>query len=70
MCGGGCRTVFKEAYSRIRKQALKERKRAVFCFFVFLAVQRQTSFLGTKGGRKAGSQAVPLLHLTAVQNDS
>lgn len=67
MCGGGCRTVFKEAYSRIRKQALKERKRA---FSVFLDVQRQTSFLGTKGGRKAGSQAVPLLHLTAVQNDS
>ncbi len=37
---------------------------------IFRAVERQTSFLGTKGGREAGSQAVPLLHLTAVQNDS
>lgn len=65
MCGGGCKTVFKEAYFRIRKQVLKERKRA---FFFFRCAK--TSFLGTKGGRKAGSQAVPLLHLTAVQNDS
>lgn len=37
---------------------------------IFTAVETQTSFLGTKGGREAGSQAVPLLHLTAVQNDS
>lgn len=37
---------------------------------IFGAAERQNSFLVTEGGREAGSQAVPLLHLTAVQNDS
>lgn len=36
----------------------------------FQGCGKTTTFLGTKGGWEAGSQAVPLLHLTAVQNDS
>lgn len=38
--------------------------------FFFDKVARKTSFLGKKGGREGGCQAVPLIHLTAVQNDS
>lgn len=59
MCGGGCRTVFKEAYSRIRKQALKERKRAFF-FFRCAKTDQLSGYKRRQEGREPGGTSAPL----------
>lgn len=52
----------------VRRQRLGGRGGEVWDYLH--STERETNIVGTGGGREAASQAVPLLHLTAVQNDS